>query len=337
MPIIAAMLVDPAGSCDEVERCLASSDPSDSHHFTPDSRLAWVRLALALAIGSISGVGMWSVVVALPAVQAEFGVRVATLRCPIRHHAGLRPRRRRHRAGWPTASASSRRWRSGIVVARRRLCAAGLSATLWQLSPCIVLIGLGTSASFAPLMAEVSHWFERRRGLAVDHRRQRQLCRRRDLAADDQLWHPVASAGATPISALGIFSSLAMTLLLAGAARPDRRRHARPRQRAAAADRSGALDQYADGAAVHRRHRLLRGDGDAAGAYRRLLRRSRLRPGARRRDAVVDAGVRHRQPDRLGLSRRPDRRHPHAADRLGGAGVCAAVLSVLRQPVARST
>ena len=29
------------------------------------------------------------------------------------------------------------------------------------------LIGLGTSATFAPLMAEVSHWFERYRGLAV--------------------------------------------------------------------------------------------------------------------------------------------------------------------------
>ena len=29
------------------------------------------------------------------------------------------------------------------------------------------LIGLGTSATFGPLMAEASHWFERYRGLAV--------------------------------------------------------------------------------------------------------------------------------------------------------------------------
>ena len=41
--------------------------------FVPDSRRAWVRLALALLIGSIGSVGMWSVVVALPRVQAEFG------------------------------------------------------------------------------------------------------------------------------------------------------------------------------------------------------------------------------------------------------------------------
>ena len=41
--------------------------------FIPDSRQAWVRLGLAVVIGSLGSVGMWSVVVALPAVQAEFG------------------------------------------------------------------------------------------------------------------------------------------------------------------------------------------------------------------------------------------------------------------------
>src|SRR3982074_95761 len=44
---------------------------------------------------------------------------------------------------------------------------AGLSTTLWQFILVHVLIGLGTSATFAPLMAEASHWFERYRGLAV--------------------------------------------------------------------------------------------------------------------------------------------------------------------------
>ncbi len=45
--------------------------------------------------------------------------------------------------------------------------AAGLSTTLWQFIAVHILIGLGTSATFAPLMAEASHWFERYRGLAV--------------------------------------------------------------------------------------------------------------------------------------------------------------------------
>ena len=44
---------------------------------------------------------------------------------------------------------------------------AGLSTTLWQFIAMYFLIGLGTSATFAPLMAEASHWFERYRGLAV--------------------------------------------------------------------------------------------------------------------------------------------------------------------------
>ena len=42
--------------------------------FVPDSRRAWLRLVLALSIGSIGSVGMWSVVVVLPVVQAEFAV-----------------------------------------------------------------------------------------------------------------------------------------------------------------------------------------------------------------------------------------------------------------------
>src|SRR5437763_8489149 len=37
-----------------------------------DSPYAWLRLALAVLLSAVGGVGMWSVVVALPAVQAEF-------------------------------------------------------------------------------------------------------------------------------------------------------------------------------------------------------------------------------------------------------------------------
>src|SRR5688572_33481079 len=40
----------------------------------PESAYAWTRLFAALLLSAIGGVGMWSVIVALPAVQAEFGV-----------------------------------------------------------------------------------------------------------------------------------------------------------------------------------------------------------------------------------------------------------------------
>ena len=47
-----------------------------------------------------------------------------------------------------------------------------------------VLIGIGSSATFAPLIADISHWFTRRRGIAVAVCASRQLHRRRHLAAD---------------------------------------------------------------------------------------------------------------------------------------------------------
>ena len=47
-----------------------------------ESAYAWRRLATALAFSTIGGVGMWSVVVALPAIQAEFGVDRADASLP---------------------------------------------------------------------------------------------------------------------------------------------------------------------------------------------------------------------------------------------------------------
>src|SRR4029434_6573329 len=39
-----------------------------------DSGAAWRRLAAALALATIGGVGLWSSVVVLPTIEAEFGV-----------------------------------------------------------------------------------------------------------------------------------------------------------------------------------------------------------------------------------------------------------------------
>src|SRR5256714_13525882 len=47
-----------------------------------DSPAAWLRLAAGVLIGTLGGVGLWSVVVALPAVQAEFGVARADASLP---------------------------------------------------------------------------------------------------------------------------------------------------------------------------------------------------------------------------------------------------------------
>ena len=47
-----------------------------------ESSYAWLRLVAAILIGTIGGVGMWSVAVALPAVQAEFDVTRGTASLP---------------------------------------------------------------------------------------------------------------------------------------------------------------------------------------------------------------------------------------------------------------
>ena len=43
-------------------------------HAGVESPFAWLRLAVAAALGTIGSVGMWSVPVVLPAVQTDFGV-----------------------------------------------------------------------------------------------------------------------------------------------------------------------------------------------------------------------------------------------------------------------
>ena len=74
MPNIAPCGLTPRAGGDEVAAVHAPSNSTpNSAAFVPDSRQAWVRLALAVLIGSIGSVGMWSVVVVLPVVQPEFG------------------------------------------------------------------------------------------------------------------------------------------------------------------------------------------------------------------------------------------------------------------------
>jgi MFS family permease len=60
-------------------RTLGSNRVTDSRALAAavsgiDSPYAWARLAAAVGLGTVGGVGMWSMPVVLPAVQAEFAV-----------------------------------------------------------------------------------------------------------------------------------------------------------------------------------------------------------------------------------------------------------------------
>src|SRR6185437_16215880 len=42
--------------------------------YAPDSRYAWWRLAAAVGLSTIGGVGLWSTVIVLPTIETAFGV-----------------------------------------------------------------------------------------------------------------------------------------------------------------------------------------------------------------------------------------------------------------------
>jgi MFS family permease len=139
-----------------------------SAHEAPESAYAWVRLCTAVALSTIGGVGMWSVVVALPAIQADFGVDRAAASLPYTlgmigfAGGGVLMGRLADRHGITIPAAL------GSVMLSLGYVGSGLSPTLWLVSLAQgALIGVGCSATFGPLMADISHWFLRRRGIAV--------------------------------------------------------------------------------------------------------------------------------------------------------------------------
>ncbi len=133
----------------------------------PDSRAAWTRLAVALALGTVGSIGMWSFVVALPAVQADFGVARGDASLPFAltmigfGAGGIVMGRLADRFGvaWPAVC--------GALLLGVGYVASAQAGSLWLFALAQGLIGFGSSATFGPLMADISHWFERRRGIAV--------------------------------------------------------------------------------------------------------------------------------------------------------------------------
>ncbi len=133
-----------------------------------DSPYAWFRLVVAMTLSTVGGVGMWSVVVALPAAQAAFGVARGDASLPYTLTM----------LGFGVGSIAMGRLsdRFGIMVPvlagtlalGAGYAAAAASASLWQYALAHgALIGFGSAATFAPLLAHTSLWFERRRGIAV--------------------------------------------------------------------------------------------------------------------------------------------------------------------------
>jgi MFS family permease len=211
------MTLDPEAGANEIGAAVEISSrlSRNPDRFVPDSRRAWTRLAVAVLIGSLGSVGMWSVVVALPVVQSEFGASRGTASLAFTlvmlgfGSGGVLTGKITDRYGIVTAIGL------GIGILGLGYIGAGLSTSIWQFILVHFLIGLSSSATFGPLMAEASHWFERYRGLAVA------------IAASGNyvggtIWPPLVNFGMQSIGwrtthiAVGIFTAVAMSLALVG-------------------------------------------------------------------------------------------------------------------------
>jgi MFS family permease len=141
--------------------------PAGSRPQLVDSSYAWLRLGVALLLCTLGSAGMWTYVVSLPAVQSEFGVVRADATLPFTMAM----------VGFGTGNALLGRLTDrigiftpilfGIALIGAGYVGSGLAPSLWMLSACHILIGLGAATFFGPMISDISHWFLKRRGIAV--------------------------------------------------------------------------------------------------------------------------------------------------------------------------
>jgi MFS family permease len=134
-----------------------------------ESPYAWLRLAMSLPLMTIGGSGMYAITVVLPRMQQDFAAS--------RGDASLAYTLTMIGFGIGGVLMGRLADRFGVmVVVMIGAVGLGLGYIAASFAPgllpfCLVqglLIGmLGTSATFAPLVADTSRWFDRRRGIAL--------------------------------------------------------------------------------------------------------------------------------------------------------------------------
>ena len=129
---------------------------------------AWPRPIVALMLSTLGGSGFWSVVVVLPAIGSVFAVSRAdaslTYAATMVGYSGgtLMMARLADRTGITLPLLA------GTLLLRLDYSAVGYAPGLPVLmSAQGLLVGVGSAAVYTPLVADVSHWFTRRRGMAI--------------------------------------------------------------------------------------------------------------------------------------------------------------------------
>jgi MFS family permease len=178
-----------------------------------DSRHAAWRLLFTLGLVVLGNSSMYIVSVVLPAVQTEFGVGRADASLPYTLMmislglGGLLTGRMADRYGLMPVL-----WVGALAVCGGFVW-AGLSGSIWAFGLAHALMGfVGSSSTFAPLMADTALWWNRRRGIAVA------ICASGNYIAGT-IWPPLVQHGVETLGWrqtyiwLGIFCGVGMLLL----------------------------------------------------------------------------------------------------------------------------
>jgi MFS family permease len=137
--------------------------------YAPDSRYAWFRLGVSLALATIAGIGLWASVVTLPVIQQEFGIDRSGASFPYTMTmmgfalGGVLMGRIADRFGIMVPMIA------GTVLLGLGFVLCAVAPNYWTFVAAQAgIVGLfGVATTFGPLVADVSLWFQKRRGIAV--------------------------------------------------------------------------------------------------------------------------------------------------------------------------
>jgi len=142
--------------------------PAPSSASVVDSPYSWFRLAVSVLLATVGGSGIWAIVVVIPAIQDDFGVTRAgaalAYTCTMTGFAvgNLVVGRFVDKLGISTPAVFT-----AIALGVGFIAAAGTNE-IWQLALIQGLyIGMGTATTFGPIVADISHWFKKRRAFAI--------------------------------------------------------------------------------------------------------------------------------------------------------------------------
>ena len=132
-----------------------------------DSPYSWFRLVLTLFVSTIGSVGVWAIIIVLPLVQTDLGVDRST--ASLIYALTM--------VGFAAGNLIVGRFVDQFGFFRSLLVTTAFTTigflgasyansvetlTIWQ-----ILVGFGAAIGFGPLMADISHWFQKRRGIAL--------------------------------------------------------------------------------------------------------------------------------------------------------------------------